>query len=77
MGSLRYGVGKAIHVVTHPEATHHCEGLVGGRYESDLTATGLADVTAIARWLREQISAGVTADIFSSTHCVPDVLQIR
>lgn len=59
-------MGKAIYVVTHPEATHHSEGLVGGWYESDLTAKGLADATAIARWLHEQIPAGLTADIFSS-----------
>lgn len=36
-------MGRTIYVVTHPGATHHCEGLVGGWYDSDLTAKGLAD----------------------------------
>ncbi|SEA03552.1 probable phosphoglycerate mutase [Mycobacterium sp. 283mftsu] len=59
-------MGKTIYVVTHPESTHHCEDLVGGWYDSDLTAKGLADAMSIARWMREQIPGGVTADIFSS-----------
>ena len=66
------GVGKTIYVVTHPEATHHAHGLVGGWYDSDLTLKGLADAKAIAQWLYAQIPAGVEVDIFSS-----DLLRAR
>ena len=59
-------MGRTIYVVTHPEATHHREGLVGGWYDSDLTARGLADAVSIARWIRGQIPAGVTTGIVSS-----------
>lgn len=59
-------MGRTIYVVTHPEATHHREGLVGGWYDSDLTEKGLADAVLIARWIRGQISDGVTTDIVSS-----------
>ena len=31
---------KTLYVVTHPEATHHVERVVGGQFDSDLTATG-------------------------------------
>ncbi|MCZ0731169.1 histidine phosphatase family protein [Mycolicibacterium iranicum] len=65
-------MGKTIYVVTHPEATHHQDGLVGGWYDSDLTAKGSADAVSIARWIREQIPVGVTTDIVSS-----DLLRAR
>jgi probable phosphoglycerate mutase len=57
---------KTMYVVTHPEATHHSEGVVGGWYDSDLTAKGLADAKAIAQWLRGEIPPGVGVDLFSS-----------
>ena len=38
---------RTIHVVTHPEATHHVEGRVGGWYDSDLTAVGKRDAAAV------------------------------
>ena len=28
---------KHLYVVTHPQATHHTEGVVGGWYDSELT----------------------------------------
>lgn len=59
-------MGRTIYVVTHPEATHHCEGLVGGWYDSDLTAKGLADAKAIAQWLRGEIPPESGVDLFSS-----------
>lgn len=40
-----------IHVVTHPQGTHHREGLVGGWFDSDLTDLGLRQADAIARAL--------------------------
>lgn len=59
-------MGRTIYVVTHPEATHHCAGLVGGWYDSDLTAKGLAEAKAIAQWLRGEIPPGSGVDLFSS-----------
>ncbi|MGV0624912.1 histidine phosphatase family protein [Mycolicibacter minnesotensis] len=59
-------MGKTIYVVTHPEAVHHTQGLVGGWYDSELTAKGSADARAIARWLRAEIPGGVEVDVFSS-----------
>ncbi|MBO3095402.1 histidine phosphatase family protein [Cellulomonas dongxiuzhuiae] len=52
---------RRVSVVTHPEATHHVEGLVGGQFDSELTARGERQAVAIAAALRERIvpSAGV------------------
>lgn len=65
-------MGKTIYVVTHPEATHHAQGLVGGWYDSDLTVKGLADAKTIAQRLCAQIPTDVEVDIFSS-----DLLRAR
>ena len=59
-------MGKTIYGVTHPEAAHHVERLVGGWYDSELTTKGLADAQAIARWLHAEIPQGVDVDVFSS-----------
>ena len=59
-------MSKTIYVVIHPEATHHAEGLVGGWYDSDLTAKGMTAAKAIAQWLRGDIPTGVGVDVFSS-----------
>lgn len=66
--SARYGssVGKTIYVVIHPEATHHTDGLVGGWYDSDLTAQGLTDAQTIAQWLWREIPTEVGAEVFTS-----------
>lgn len=61
-------MGRTIYVVTHPEATHHVEGLVGGWYDSDLTVKGQQHATAIAQSLRTQIPPGARVDLFSSDH---------
>lgn len=39
---------KEIFVVTHPEATHHVEGLVGGWFDSELTELGHTQARSIA-----------------------------
>jgi probable phosphoglycerate mutase len=31
---------RHIYLVTHPEAQHHLDGIVGGWHDSDLTARG-------------------------------------
>jgi 2,3-bisphosphoglycerate-dependent phosphoglycerate mutase len=57
---------KFVYVVTHPEATHHVEGRVGGWYDSDLTDRGHADAAAIAARLGELIPAEVVPSLYTS-----------
>ncbi|MFG2616532.1 histidine phosphatase family protein [Streptomyces sp. NPDC048507] len=63
---------RTLHVVTHPEATHHVEGLVGGWHDSDLTPTGLREAAAIARALRAAVPEGAQVELISS-----DLLRTR
>ncbi len=37
---------RNLYVVTHPEATHHVDGLVGGQFDSELTTRGLRQAAA-------------------------------
>jgi 2,3-bisphosphoglycerate-dependent phosphoglycerate mutase len=46
---------QKIFVVTHPQAQHHVQGLVGGWYDSHLTEKGKAAAQAIAGRLRSEI----------------------
>lgn len=64
-------MGRSIYVVTHPEATHHVDGVVGGWHDSDLTAQGLRHTEAIAHTLGRQL-AGRNVEVFSS-----DLLRAR
>ncbi|WP_226437379.1 MULTISPECIES: histidine phosphatase family protein [Rhodococcus] len=57
---------KTVYVVTHPEATHHVDGLVGGWYDSELTDQGVADAAAIANRLRELVPAAAVPTLHSS-----------
>ncbi len=59
-------MGRTIYVVTHPEATHHVDGLVGGWYDSDLTSAGLRAAHAIADTLGALIPDGVDVKVVSS-----------
>ncbi|MFE0044354.1 histidine phosphatase family protein [Streptomyces albireticuli] len=63
---------RSIHVVTHPEASHHVEGLVGGWHDSRLTPTGLRAAAAIARALRAEIPEDAEVELISS-----DLLRTR
>jgi 2,3-bisphosphoglycerate-dependent phosphoglycerate mutase len=47
---------QKIFVVTHPEAEHHVQGLVGGWYDSHLTEKGRAAAQAIAQRLKAEIT---------------------
>lgn len=47
---------QRIFVVTHPEAEHHVQGLVGGWHDSHLTAKGVGAAQAIARRLRTEVN---------------------
>ncbi|GAB2598677.1 putative phosphoglycerate mutase [Paractinoplanes abujensis] len=60
---------RTLHVVTHPEATHHVAGLVGGWFDSDLTPRGLDQAAKIADVLATR-AAG--AEVYSS-----DLLRTR
>ncbi|MED5814647.1 histidine phosphatase family protein [Mycolicibacterium sp. 050232] len=59
-------MGRTIYVVTHPEATHHVDGLVGGWHDSDLTRGGLRDAGAIAEALGERVPPGAAVEVYSS-----------
>ncbi|WSB66685.1 histidine phosphatase family protein [Streptomyces decoyicus] len=43
---------RTLYVVTHPEATHHVEGVVGGWHDSQLTPSGIRAALSIAQALR-------------------------
>ena len=46
---------RTLHVVTHPEATHHIDDLVGGHFDSALTPAGERAATLIAQALKDAI----------------------
>ncbi|WP_329865638.1 histidine phosphatase family protein [Streptomyces sp. JV184] len=54
-----------LYVVTHPEATHHVEGVVGGWHDSQLTPAGVRAAVSIAQALRAQIPDGAEVELFS------------
>lgn len=57
---------RNLYVVTHPEATHHTDGLVGGWYDSELTARGRRHATAIATTIRSLVPDDARVEVFSS-----------
>ncbi|WP_206793417.1 histidine phosphatase family protein [Amycolatopsis sp. MtRt-6] len=57
---------RRLYVVTHPEATHHVAGRVGGWFDSRLTARGRVHATAIAARLRELVPPAATIELYSS-----------
>ncbi len=63
---------RTLYVVTHPEATHHVDGLVGGWFDSDLTARGLTRAAQIAESLAGRLPEGDAAEVYSS-----DLLRTR
>lgn len=57
---------RELYVVTHPESQHHVDQLVGGWYDSSLTARGLRQADAIALRLEASLDAPpriVTSDL--------------
>jgi probable phosphoglycerate mutase len=57
---------KHVLTVTHPEATHHTDGLVGGWHDSALTPRGLQQAGRIAGRLREIIPAEIRPELYTS-----------
>lgn len=57
---------RTLHVITHPEATHHVEKVVGGWHDSDLTPAGRDAAAAVARALRADIPADADVELISS-----------
>ncbi|WP_405445298.1 histidine phosphatase family protein [Streptomyces erythrochromogenes] len=57
---------RSLYVVTHPEATHHVEGVVGGWHDSLLTPADVRAAVLIARALRARIPVGAEVEVFSS-----------
>jgi probable phosphoglycerate mutase len=55
---------RTLYVVTHPEATHHVDGVVGGQFDSELTARGHRQASAIAQRLAELVPP--SAELFTS-----------
>lgn len=57
---------KHLLVVTHPEATHHVEGRVGGWHDSALTPRGRDQAERIAARLREMLPGDTVVEIHTS-----------
>lgn len=63
---------RNLFIVTHPEATHHVENLVGGWYDSSLTARGMLDAICVAKALGVRLAGGNRTALFCS-----DLLRAR
>lgn len=50
-----------LHLLTHPEATHVVDGLVGGWYDADLTARGEAHARAMATEMAARLGSSPAA----------------
>ncbi|HIY64887.1 MAG TPA: histidine phosphatase family protein [Candidatus Agrococcus pullicola] len=59
-------------VVTHPEATHHVDGLVGGWFDGPLTERGLYEAGQIAKRIRHVVPHDAESRIVAS-----DLLRTR
>ncbi|AKG42719.1 phosphoglycerate mutase [Streptomyces xiamenensis] len=57
---------RTLYVVTHPEATHHVEKVVGGWHDSHLTPAGVRAAGSIAQALRAQVPDDAEVELYSS-----------
>ncbi|WP_068053253.1 histidine phosphatase family protein [Nocardia xishanensis] len=57
---------RKVYVVTHPEATHHVDRVVGGWFDSELTAAGTRAAAAIGVALRARIPEDADVRMYSS-----------
>lgn len=56
---------KNIYLVTHPEATHKVDGLVGGWFDSDLTDRGVEQAESIAAALADRLDGAAVETVTS------------
>ncbi|URN11279.1 histidine phosphatase family protein [Streptomyces radiopugnans] len=63
---------RSVYVITHPEAAHHVEKVVGGWHDSPLTPAGRRAAVAVARALRARIPEEAEVEVVSS-----DLLRAR
>lgn len=71
---------KTIYVVSHTESEHHLSDLVGGWYDSELTAKGIADANAIGEILNseDEIEAIISSDLkraSTTADCIAKVVN--
>ncbi|WP_435735895.1 histidine phosphatase family protein [Cellulosimicrobium sp. PMB13] len=57
---------RTVHLVTHPEATHHVERLVGGQHDSDLTPAGALAADRLGSALRDRSAGAAGTSIVAS-----------
>lgn len=57
---------RSVYVITHPEATHHVERVVGGWHDSQLTPTGIRAAVSIAEALRAGIPDDAEVEVITS-----------
>lgn len=57
---------RSLWLVTHAEATHHVDGLVGGWFDSALTAHGERDAALVGQELRRRVRPGTDVEVVSS-----------
>lgn len=57
---------RHIYVVTHTQSQHHLDGLVGGWYDSELSAHGLRQADVLGQRIRSLVPNGPAAEIHSS-----------
>lgn len=57
---------RRLYVVTHPEAEHHVQQLVGGWFDSALTEHGRGQARAVAARLRELVPAEAAVELYAS-----------
>jgi probable phosphoglycerate mutase len=57
---------RTLHVVTHPEATHHVGGVVGGVARLADGPLGIRAAAPIAQALRAQVPDAAPVEVFSS-----------
>ncbi|MFC7308234.1 histidine phosphatase family protein [Streptomyces monticola] len=57
---------RTLHVIAHPQATHHVEGVVGGWHDSSLTPAGARAAALLAQALRAEIAEDADVEVVSS-----------
>lgn len=57
---------RQVYLVTHTQASHHVDEVVGGWYDSELTPYGMRAAAAVGARIRALIPAGAEVEIYSS-----------